>query len=139
MAMDDIKMATRNGGSKFLQGAPFFRVDSEFDKNFKMQNLVSVMYDQEHVPKWDPIVSHNEFKPLKPGDKTVGTNWTKHRRIMNVSSRDYCDKMINFYHNGKFYHYSSSIPMQESDKIKKLSGDAVRGTTVYNIGLLERD
>ena len=111
MSHNDLHMAIRNGGSKY-NSAPFFRVDSEFDKDFKMQNLVSVMYEQDHVPKWDPIVSHNEFKPLNKGDKTVGTNWTKHRRIMHVSSRDYCDKMINFYHNGKFYHYSSSIPDQ---------------------------
>ena len=97
------------------------------------------MYDQAHVPKWDPIITHNEFKPLNPGDKTVGTNWTKHKKIMHVSSRDYCDKMINFYHNGKFYHYSSSIPDEGCDKVKALSGDAVRGQTVYNIGLIERD
>ena len=34
--MEDCKMAMKNGGSKYNQGAPFFRVDSEFDKNFKL-------------------------------------------------------------------------------------------------------
>ena len=85
------------------------------------------------------MVSHNDFKAIKKGDKTVGTNWTKHKKIMNVSSRDYCDKMINFYHNGKFYHYSSMIPDDLASDMKKLTGDTVRGSTIYNISRIERN
>lgn len=107
--LEDCRMSMRDGGSKH-NNSTFFRVDSEFDKTWKLENLVSVMYDEAHVPQWDPMISHNEFQPLRPGNKTIGTNWTKHHRIMHVSSREYCDKMINFYHNGKFYHYQTSIP-----------------------------
>ena len=35
MTKDDLNMAIRSGGSKY-NSAPFFRVDSEFDKDFKM-------------------------------------------------------------------------------------------------------
>lgn len=131
-------MSTRDGGSKH-NNSTFFRVDSDFNKTYKLENLVSVMYEQDHVPNWDPMISHNEFHPLKDGDKTIGTNWTKHHRIMHMSSRDYCDKMINFYHNGKFYHYQTSIPACECHKVKELNGDVVRGTTIYNIGMIHRD
>lgn len=55
-----VKMATREGGSKH-NGSTFFRVDAEYDKTWKLENLVSVMYDEKHVPEWNPMISHNEF------------------------------------------------------------------------------
>ena len=57
LSMDECSMSTRNGGSKFNAEAPFVRVDSGFGKNIKMQDLVSVLYDENHVPKWDPCIS----------------------------------------------------------------------------------
>ena len=45
----DCKMCMRDGGSKH-NNSTFFRVDSEYDKTWKLENLVSVMYDENHVP-----------------------------------------------------------------------------------------
>ena len=116
-------MSTRDGGSEH-NPSTFFRVDFEFDSSWDIGNLVTVLYDDKHIPQWDPMIQECEFSTMSlngsenpaeialgtPENKTIGRSWTKHKRIMHLSSRDYCDKQINFYHDGKFYHYQTSIP-----------------------------
>ena len=75
-----------------------------------MENLIAVIYAPEHVPKRDPLIMQNEFKSLNYSGRTVGYNWRKFHNIMHIKERDYLDKRIAFYDNGKFYQYSSMIP-----------------------------
>jgi len=42
-----------------------------------------------------------------------------------------------FYHNGKFYRYSSSIV--NSEEMMPVPKDTVRGTTIYNCGIMYRN
>jgi hypothetical protein len=57
---------------------------------------------------------------------------------MSVSSRDFFEKGFSFYHQGKFYRYSSSI--DDSQTLKPLPDSVtVRGFTYINVGIMHRD
>lgn len=63
---------------------------------------------------------------------------------MVCSQRDYVDKYIQFYHNGKFYRFSCGVPNSEGkgpkgeDPICPLSGDTIRGYTNINVAVIFR-
>lgn len=139
--IDGVQMATHDGGSKFSKTAPFVRVQAQFPEEFSLQNLISVIYEPEHVPQWDPQVVDATFKPMHEGDATIGLNWTKHKKTMHVQERDYCDKVISFVHKGKFYHYSSAVPEQHTTELFDTNEEksTVRGNTIYNVCTIERD
>ena len=67
---------------------------------------------------------------------------------MGISSRDFYSKGIQFYHNGKYYRYSSSVIDSEiiddknpNDIFKRQLPDdkTIRGTTILNCGIFQRD
>ena len=38
----------------YTNGAVQFRIDSVYDENYNMKDLIKVMNNQEHILKWDP-------------------------------------------------------------------------------------
>ena len=67
---------------------------------------------------------------------------------MGVQSRDFYCKGISFYHNNKYYRYSSSITDSEvidekntDDKYKRQLPDdkTVRGITILSCGIFQRN
>jgi hypothetical protein len=53
---------------------------------------------------------------------------------MTIQSRDFYDKGFNFFHNGKYYRYSTAV--SDSEQIKSVPGETVRGETIYNFGIM---
>ena len=64
---------------------------------------------------------------------------------MQFSARDFVDKSFQFYSNGKFYKYSTSIDDSEKDGVYDADGpvrslenpdDEVRGFTLFNVAII---
>ena len=65
---------------------------------------------------------------------------------MAISSRDFHEKGFNFFSNGKFYRYSSSVedshlpgPNGEEPMKPIPNKNTVRATTLINCGIMKRD
>lgn len=48
------------------------------------------------------------------------------------------EKGFNFFHNGKFYRYSTSLPDDMALEKNPVPADTTRGFTFLNIGIFER-
>lgn len=65
---------------------------------------------------------------------------------MNFSSRDFMEKAFNFYSDGKFYRYSTSIDNSECHgpegevplRAIEKPNECVRGFTIINCGIMQR-
>lgn len=86
--------------------------------------------------------------PTTPGKKAYGLNYVANKKQYQFSSRDFMEKGFNFYSDGKFYRYSTSIDKSEvpgeydqDGPIRSLDDpdNRVRGFTIYNVGVVERD
>ena len=62
---------------------------------------------------------------------------------MAICSRDFIEKGFNFFHNGKFYRYSSSVDNQELPgqdlKFPTPNKNVVRANTLINCAIMRRD
>lgn len=75
-----------------------------------------------------------------PGRNTMGLFYNRNKKTFSFSCRDFYEKGFKFYHNGKFYRYSASLPDKESLEMYPIpSEDGVRGFTIYNVGIMERN
>ena len=59
------------------------------------------------------------------------------KKLMTFDSRDFYEKAFGFFHNGKFYRYTSQIRDCEVERPRPKQ--TVRGMTIYNVGIMERD
>lgn len=133
-------MFTKNGGSRFSKDQPFLRTESTFNKKFKMDKLVKMVFGSEHQTKWDETLLSSAFTPL--GDRkhmTMGFVHCAHKKQYSFQSRDFVEKTFNFYHNGKFYRYSSSLPDELGQERFPVAEETTRGFTYYNFGIVERN
>ena len=90
--------------------------------------------------KWDETLLDSDFTPL--GDRkglTMGFNYCAHKKQYSFSSRDFVEKGFNFYHDGKFYRYSTSVPDEKGIEKHPPPADTVRGYTFINCGVFERN
>ena len=74
---------------------------------------------------------------IEGGKRTYGYTYTKQKKQFTIQSRDFYDKGFNFYHNGKYYRYSTA--MANSEELYAVPKDTIRGETIYNFGIMERD
>lgn len=103
-----------------------------------MQKLIKCIYFTDEQIKWDKNMETGEFISCIPGDKrTYGYTYTKQKKQFTIQSRDFYDKGFNFYHNGKYYRYSTA--MANSEELYAVPKDTIRGETIYNFGIMERD
>lgn len=54
----------KNGGSKVNKTQPFFRVEAAFNKVYKIDKLLKVLYQPEHQVKYDKNVKTSEIFPF---------------------------------------------------------------------------
>ena len=87
--------------------------------------------------KWDKNVEEGEFIECIEGKRTYGYTYIKNKKHATIKSRDFYDKGFNFYHNGKYYRYSTAVA--GSEDLKPVPADTFRGETIYNFGIMERD
>ena len=135
----ELKFSLKKGGSKYNESQPFLQTQSHFNSKFKMEKLVNCIYNPEHQGQWDKNLRNVEFKAVVPGKKTFGLNYNSNKKQFQFCSRDFQEKGFNFYSDGKFYRYSTSI--DDSEAIKPIDDpkDMVRGFTIYNCGVMQRD
>ena len=76
-------------------------------------------------------LSNAEYTPLS---KTHGYNYQVHKKQLNFQARDFIEKAVDFYHDGKFYRYSTS-----SNQAKDVPEGTVRGDTIYSMTKMWRD
>lgn len=69
----------------------------------------------------------------------MGFNYCAHKKQYSFQSRDFAEKGFTFYHNGKFYRYSASLPEDMGLAQVPLPADTVRGYTYLNVGIFERN
>lgn len=82
----------------------------------------------------------NSVTPV--GDRTstsITFGYTAHKKQFSFQSRDFIDKSFTFFHNGKFYRYTSSLPEDKGKIMKPLPEETTRGFNYFNIGTYERD
>ena len=87
--------------------------------------------------KWDKMLEKSSQVPVIPGKRTFGMFYLKNKGQYNIESRDFFEKGFNFYSNGRFYRYSTSVP--NSEQFKEKQPGTTRGATYYNCGMMERD
>lgn len=133
-------MYLKKGGSKFSSNQPYIRTESIFNKKFKFDRLLQAIYEPGHIEKWDDTVGANSVTPV--GDRTstsITFGYTAHKKQFSFQSRDFIDKSFTFFHNGKFYRYTSSLPEDKGKIMKPLPEETTRGFNYFNIGTYERD
>lgn len=98
--------------------------------------------------EWDKNILESESVPTTPGKKAYGLNYVSNKKQYQFSSRDFMEKGFNFYSDGKFYRYSTSIDDSEKPGVYDPQGpirslddpeNRVRGFTIYNCGLMQRN
>lgn len=103
-----------------------------------MDKLIKMIFRSEHQTKWDETVLSSEQVPF--GDsKVVTLNHNAHKKQYSFQSRDFVEKSFNFYHNGKFYRYASSLPEEAGLQRHAVPEETTRGFTYYNFGIIERN
>ena len=92
-----------------------------------------------------------ENENLLNGVENVNLTYTLSKKQLQFQPRDFYDKSIQFYKNGKFYRYASSaydhmVPVEgqkgdkyELSKSKAVPSETVRATTIYSISIIERE
>ena len=89
--------------------------------------------------KWDSNLEAAQESPL-PGRKTIGLTYIRNKKQYQFSCRDFYEKSFKFYHNGKLYRYSTSVPDKEGLELMPLpDNDTVRGFTIYSCGIVSRN
>jgi hypothetical protein len=75
--------------------------------------------------------------PLDENKKSYGMYHMAHKKQYTFDSRDFVEKGFAFYHDGKYYRYSSMV--NNGTDYVPLPKSTVRGETLYNFGIMERD
>jgi len=134
-----IKLFLKSGGSQFSKNQPFIRSESYFNQKYKMEKLVKCIHKPIHSAKWDKLIANTEKFEFVPGVKCCEVSYICQKSQYSICARDFYEKGINFYHNGKFYRYSSSV--ENADKpgpngepaLKPIPNTStVRATTLIN-------
>ena len=89
------------------------------------------MFEPKHILKYDSTVKECSFEGE---NQNVGALYTSYKKVQLISSRDFYQKCIRFYHDGKYYNFSSSF---ESGKLATKK-DTVRGEYLINFGILKQ-
>ena len=105
------------------------------------------MYNPQVQKQWDKNLKDGSFIEITPGKKSYGITYTINKKQFQFCSRDFYEKGFGFYHDGKFYRYSSSIDNSENPGPNgeppmcaiKDPHSQVRGYTIFNVGLMDRD
>ena len=72
-------------------------------------------------------------------NKSITFGYTAHKKQFSFQSRDFVDKQFNFYHNGKFYRYTSSLPDEKGNEKVPLPDYTTRGFNYFNMTIYHRD
>ena len=92
--------------------AHFLRQEAIFNKKYKLQKFLKVLYNPEEKVKHDSNLVHSEILEIRPGVKCIGLAYSKNKKTMNFSERDFYEKYVHFFHEGKYYRLSSSCYRQ---------------------------
>jgi len=101
-----------------------------------MDKLIKCVFSPENAKRWDKNLKESEKISIN-GSKTYGFIYMSNKKQYTLHSRDFYEKTFSFYHNEKFYRYTSSV-VNCSDH-KPIPKETVRGTTIYNCGLIRRN
>ena len=72
------------------------------------------------------------------GDRrTYVFTYSLNKKHAAIKARDFYDKGFNFYHEGKYYRYSTAV--NKSEDIYAVPDETFRGETIYNFGIMHRD
>jgi len=103
------------------------------------------MFKPQHVLKWDKNLKACEELEVAPGKKSYGILYTENKKQFSLCGRDFYEKTFNFYNDGKFYRYSTSVedsekpgPNGEEPLKPSPSGQVVRAFTIYSCSMVER-
>ena len=127
--------ASNEGGSVITSKFPLIRFTYSISKadlpsGLTLKQLANYITGNTKRGEWDQ--SFKEYKVIEEKDGyCVLHTWNK-SPIMLVSERDTVDKKVDFYHEGEFYSFSSSV----NDNYFPIIQDVVRITDymfVYNI------
>ena len=106
--------------------------------------MVNVAYNPKHVRKWDKNLVDFVETPVVEGKKSFFKTYLLNKKKLAFSGRDFTEKTFNFYSNGKFYRYATSIDNTElpgpngEPAVKESPKDIIRGFTIFSCAMLER-
>ena len=93
------------------------------------------MFKPQCVLDWDKNCLTSEFVEVDTNKKSYGLIYVAQKKQFTFQSRDFYEKGINFYSNGKYYRYTCGIP-NDSD-FRSIPKDTVRGQTLINCAIME--
>ena len=109
-----------------------------------MDKLLDCIYNPENMVKFDKNIL--AARRLQPHDKnSYGFLYFQNKKVLQFSSRDFVEKFIGFYHQGKYYRIVFSVqnaekpgPNGEPPFHPLPDRSTVRGETVVGVIMGER-
>ena len=95
------------------------------------------IFNPNEALKWDKNLQSSKFIPLEENVRSYGLSYMAHKKQYTFQSRDFVEKGFQFYHEGKFYRFSTKA--KNGDDHVPIPKDTVRGETLYNFSIMERD
>lgn len=89
------------------------RNDCFFNAKYKVNVFMDAMYNPACAYEWEKNTRTLEVRRIN-NKKSYFFNYFVTKKVMMVSSRDFCDKQIMFAANGKIYKYSGYIDDDKS-------------------------
>ena len=74
-----------------------------------------------------------EIIPIQ-GKKSYNHLYRKNKKNIGIDSRDFYDKSVQFWDDGKFYIYNGSA----ASKSKEIPDKTVRGKTIFNCTIYQK-
>jgi len=84
---------------------------------------------------WDKNCLTSEIHEVDLGKTSYSMIYVAQKKQFTFQSRDFYEKGINFYSDGKFYRYTCGIP--NDTKERPVPKDTVRGQTLINCAMME--
>ena len=86
----------------------FIRQEAIFPKKYKVHKLLKAIYGPEEKLKYDSNLLTSTQTEIRPGKKSIGIAYSKNKKTLNVSERDFYEKYVHFFHEGEYFRLSSS-------------------------------
>ena len=138
---DGLYLSIKESGTVFNSVIPIIKMiytipKSEFKKGTTQKKIVFCMRDPETRMKWDK--KFKEFYTMENGEICKIVYSRMNRPIFFISERDTIEKRYEFYINGNYYSYTSSVDDNSCEKFNVVP-DVERLMNYFSTYTIEED
>jgi hypothetical protein len=113
--MQNLRVNVKKSGSEANSSEPFIHLDAIWPKAVKFTNLIKTCYGVDEILKWDANIIDMDIKPLRDDCKTAAYTFQRNKSVMGIEGREFYEKSFGFFHEGKYYRFTSSVPNSDSE------------------------